>query len=242
MKKSFLFLIAIMVFRSAWAVECSNWEVAPISETIVKHWMVEPGYTTFDERVWERSGDAVAAAILKWVPDSQLDTRIGIRKVLSILELAFDAPYEIETCGNRKARATTLLLDKIGKMKNGQETGNYLPNVRYKVAAAEKTGQALTMIPAGNESDFERTRWIGEILESVHDLTVGMTRKQLLDVFTTEGGISTPQQQTYVHKLCHLVKVDVKFSTGRNPQSFEEMPGDVIVSISKPYLDYGHYD
>jgi hypothetical protein len=61
-----------------------------------------------------------------------------------------------------------------------------------------------------------------------------MTREDLLGVFTTEGGISTRRQRTYVHKQCPYVKVDVKFAPFGTGEA--ESSKDRILEISRPYL------
>jgi hypothetical protein len=63
-----------------------------------------------------------------------------------------------------------------------------------------------------------------------------MTRSDLLRLFTIEGGLSTRTRRTYVLKQCATIKVDVGFSVARNEAE------DTITQISRPYLDYSHYD
>jgi hypothetical protein len=64
-----------------------------------------------------------------------------------------------------------------------------------------------------------------------------MTRSDLQLIFTTEGGISTRTQRTYVFKDCPYIKVDVVFSdTGATEAE------DRIVSISRPYLAFAVND
>jgi hypothetical protein len=77
------------------------------------------------------------------------------------------------------------------------------------------------------------------VLEKCQTIKPGMTRAELSKVFTTEGGLSTPKHRTYVYHDCPYVKVDVDFapSSGK-PATLEEKPGDIIASISKPYLDW----
>jgi hypothetical protein len=77
----------------------------------------------------------------------------------------------------------------------------------------------------------------------------GMTRKTLLTVFTTEGGISTGLRRTYVSRDCPYLKVDVEFqAVGRPSQDEEgrvtlvEGDDDVIVRISSPYLQLSTMD
>jgi hypothetical protein len=71
----------------------------------------------------------------------------------------------------------------------------------------------------------------------------GMTRSDLLEVFTMEGGLSNRLRQTYVLKGCEIIHVDVTYSPISNETDhLTEMPGDKIDTISKPYLDAFHAD
>jgi hypothetical protein len=70
----------------------------------------------------------------------------------------------------------------------------------------------------------------------------GMTRERLLTVFTTEGGLSTRHHRTYVSRECPYFKVDVEFKAVGQPNWDEEGDQDVIVSMSKPYLQFSIAD
>jgi len=85
----------------------------------------------------------------------------------------------------------------------------------------------------------ERTKWIAKILWQTGKIKPGMQRSDLLKVFTTEGGVSTRFQRTYVYKECPYIKVDVRFkAVGSAKTPFEEPPEDIIESISRPYLGW----
>ena len=88
----------------------------------------------------------------------------------------------------------------------------------------------------------ERTKWIAKVLRQIGKTKPGMRRKDLLTVFTTEGGLSTRFQRTYVHRECPYIKVNVRFRAITNVQAPQEDPDDVIESISQPYLDWFHAD
>jgi hypothetical protein len=71
----------------------------------------------------------------------------------------------------------------------------------------------------------------------------GMTRSDLLEVFTIEGGLSNRLRQTYVLKGCEIVHVDVTYTPISNETDhLTEMPGDKIDTISKPCLGTFHAD
>lgn len=91
----------------------------------------------------------------------------------------------------------------------------------------------------------EQTEWVAESLKEMQQIKVGMTRADLLRVFTTEGGISTSIHRTYVYRGCPYMKVDVEFEPvgrpardGEGRVTLEEAGEDVIKKISKPYLDW----
>src|SRR5215471_1245560 len=87
--------------------------------------------------------------------------------------------------------------------------------------------------------------WVTETLLRMQTVKVGMTRNDLLKIFTTEGGLSTGLHRTFVSRDCRYFKVDVEFEAVGRPSrdrdgrvTLEEDGRDVIVKISKPYLEF----
>jgi hypothetical protein len=77
----------------------------------------------------------------------------------------------------------------------------------------------------------------------------GMTRKTLLTVFTTEGGLSTGLQRTFVSRDCPYFKIDVEFQAVGRPDRDEngrvtlvEGDEDIILKVSRPYLEFSVAD
>jgi len=92
-------------------------------------------------------------------------------------------------------------------------------------------------------SAHQHNQWIAKVLKEIQTVNIGMTRISLLKVFTTQGGISNRHQRTYVHKECPYIKVDVEFkSVGNKQDKLKELPKDVIVKISRPYLQWSIKD
>ena len=92
-------------------------------------------------------------------------------------------------------------------------------------------------IVQGEQYVREHTKWIGKVLDQITEIQPGRKRKDLLKVFTTEGGLSTRYQRTYVFAGCPYIKVDVQFKVTRKGESgLEEEPDDIIESIPPPYL------
>src|SRR5215469_13059542 len=90
---------------------------------------------------------------------------------------------------------------------------------------------------APSQIDREHTVWITGVLNATQTIKVGMTRSDLMKVFTTEGGVSTISQRTYVYRQCPYIKVDVKFVSRDR-----ELPTDKIVEVSRPYLAWSVAD
>lgn len=95
----------------------------------------------------------------------------------------------------------------------------------------------------------EHVAWVLEVLTRMKTIKPGMTRKELLTVFTTEGGMYTGLWRTFVSRDCPYFKVNVEFeAVGRPGKDAEgrhtgvEDDRDVIVKISDPYLGYANFD
>lgn len=105
-------------------------------------------------------------------------------------------------------------------------------------------------LPVGSsQRSQQQTEWVASSLREMQKVKVGMTRADLLKVFTTEGGLSTGLSRTYVYRGCPYIKVDVEFeSVGRPARDADgrvtlvEANGDVIKRISKPYLEWSIAD
>jgi hypothetical protein len=89
----------------------------------------------------------------------------------------------------------------------------------------------------------ERNEWVGRVLQQMESVKPGMTRKNLQEVFTTEGGLSTGLQRTYGSRDCPFFKVDVEFeAVGRPSKDADgrvtviQDDRDIIIKISRPYL------
>lgn len=100
-----------------------------------------------------------------------------------------------------------------------------------------------------SQSSQEQTEWIAKSLREMEKVKVGMTRADLLKVFTTEGGLSTGLNRTYVYHECPYIKVDVEFEPVGKPArdvrgrvTLIEADEDVIHKISRPYLEWGIVD
>jgi hypothetical protein len=97
--------------------------------------------------------------------------------------------------------------------------------------------------PAQAPDALDHVAWVGETLKRIETIKPGMTRQDLLEVFTTEGGLSTALRRTFVSRDCPYFKVDVEFEAVGRPNrdgngrvTRDEDSRDIIVRISRPYL------
>jgi hypothetical protein len=95
----------------------------------------------------------------------------------------------------------------------------------------------------------EHLAWVSGVLRQMQSVKPGMTRERLLSVFTTEGGLSTGLQRTFVSKECPYFKVSVEFQAVGRPNrdeagrvTLDEDSRDIIKTISQPYLEFSIMD
>jgi len=108
------------------------------------------------------------------------------------------------------------------------------------ISTAVALGQSAAKLPVVDPS---LTRSMDQVLKDVSSIQTGMTRGELLRIFTAERGLYTRDGQQYVYRRCPYIKVIVNFHKpddadvewGNAPE--EEWTGDVILSISKPFLE-----
>ena len=91
----------------------------------------------------------------------------------------------------------------------------------------------------------EHQVWVAKTLEKMESIKPGITRDDLLKIFATEGGLSTCLHRTFVSRDCPYFKVDVEFQAVGRPDrdsdgrvTLEEDDRDIVVKISRPYLQF----
>jgi hypothetical protein len=104
------------------------------------------------------------------------------------------------------------------------------------------TSQSQTQLPQNHIA------WVTDVMKRMQTVKVGMTRSELLAVFTTEGGIYTDVQRTFVSRDCPYFKVDVEFEAVDRLRDSQgrvihvEGNRDTIIRISRPYLAFSVMD
>jgi hypothetical protein len=233
-------VILVLLCVTATAEDCWHEELAEFCQVraAALRLLTEPVYTGSDEKILKRSGDLAAVAIMKTVPTKEVEKPENARQILLVLQMAFAAPQLITNPANKLPTASTLLLDRLEQTSYGQSP-NAVGNVRGEIEHNTSTGKPFEMVslPGQPVIDYDHTSWVGNIVNWTHDIHPGMTRRDLLRLFTMESGISTPTHRSYVLKECRYIHVDVEFSLVGPRQNLMEMPEDEIAQISKPYLD-----
>ena len=78
-------------------------------------------YSGWDEKMFNRSGDLVAVAVLKTLDDSDMASPESVKFVLLILRTAFDCPqYCVKMTDDRRPRMTLLLLEHLNEITGGK--------------------------------------------------------------------------------------------------------------------------
>ena len=174
------------------------------------------------------------------------------------------AKYEAAIQENEKKKARALFqtrlrnLDQIANIETerflrhyyttSKEDQSELENLMKQAKLSPARAQKLKALfesrkPSGNDVDTNLTKQISNILTECKKIAPGTTRAELLRVFAAEGGISTATHQTYVHRRCPYIKVDVDFILSDPEQKvIEDRPTDTIGKISRPYLGWGIND
>ncbi len=240
--RSMFFLVAVLAHSLSLTAVAQNRaqkesaSFKSVEETVSKLLAV-PVYTASDEKLLNEAGDGAALAITRIVSEQEMNSPDTGRRVLLILHLAFEAPQSIIERNNKAPTAALRLLDQLEHTDYGRQP-NVIGNARFEIKHNTSTGRRLEPVTLPGEPviDWGHTQWVGNVLAWIATIKPGMTRSDLLRVFTTEGGLSTRTHRTYVLKQCPIIKVDVDFSISGNEAA------DKITQISKPYLDYSVYD
>lgn len=130
--------------------------------------------------------------------------------------------------------------DKL-RIQLGYPTGEFFrgedPRNDQSLRAALRSSGKLAKAPP------EYQHWISDVMQEIQAIKPGMTRGQLLQVFETEGGISTRTQRRYAHRDCPFIKVNVRFDPVGSPDDkLINSNDDKIREISQPFLEWSIID
>ena len=84
---------------------------------------------------------------------------------------------------------------------------------------------------------------VSEALEAVGRIKKDMTRADVAKEFAQEGGLFFREDTVYTFKVCPYIKIRVTFTPDPNYKGFADgSPRDVVLSVSKPFIEYGVRD
>jgi hypothetical protein len=130
--------------------------------------------------------------------------------------------------------ATARVIEKLAEPANEKT----LP--RWAKSQAQIQDEAVPMSAALTQ---ERTYWIAKVLGQIEKIEPGMRRKDLVGIFTTQGGPWSRFQRTYVHVDCPYIKVNVRFKAASDEaNALKEDPDDTIEFVSQPFLQWSTTD
>ncbi len=160
----------------------------------------------------------------------------------------------IQQYGNTAIVAFRLVgtTEKDGKkdVMNFLNSGTFLKrDGKWQVVSWQATRIPRSEEDSKKEAAAEHVAWVVDSVKRMQEVKPGMTRADLLKVFTAEGGISTALNRTYVYRECPYIKVDVEFEAVGRPArdkdgrvTLVESDADLIKVISRPYLQFSVAD
>jgi hypothetical protein len=95
----------------------------------------------------------------------------------------------------------------VSGLQGSENAAQFQPDIENTKAevqhnASTRRPQEIVTLAEGTKIDWEHANWISSVLAWIPDVKPGMTRKDLIKVFTTEGGLSNRSRRTYVLKQC----------------------------------------
>jgi hypothetical protein len=106
----------------AWCQDCRVDGVASFTDvrSAVLRFTTEHMVSGWDEKIWNRSGDMAAVAIVKTIPDAQMTSPNTLRDVLFILHEAWACPSRcIKSSSDQQPNVTMLLLEHLHANTSG---------------------------------------------------------------------------------------------------------------------------
>jgi hypothetical protein len=202
-----------------------------------------PDNQAFACQVWDKNPERFSAPL-------QLEVYRQGEKVLTIepgrpiLEWHFwnDGKQLAVRSGIQGGSDSYFLCDTATAIQVDQAPGSLTPS-RLPQWAKSRSQIDDESVPESATLTQQRNLWMAKVLRQLNTIHPGMTRKALSSILTTEGGISTRFQRTYVSRVCPYIKVSIRFKAADgNTDAPDEEPGDIIESVSGPYLGWGVHD
>jgi hypothetical protein len=107
-------------------------------------------------------------------------------------------------------------------------------------AAQQPTSTVKT--PCSADVEHQACSLAFQAYDAAKDLQPGMTRADVEKAFEGDGGMQFGQTHRYTFKKCSGFKIVVEFKRLDGQPIGDWAPTDVVVSVSKVYVEPKHYD
>jgi hypothetical protein len=122
MRKPYLLsLLIVSASIISWCQDCrvdGEYSFTDVKSSVLK-FTSEHAYTGQYVKIWNRSGDMAALAIVKTVPDAQMTSPNTVEEILLILREAWACPRCVSSPDDQQPNVTALLLEHLQGNTNG---------------------------------------------------------------------------------------------------------------------------
>jgi hypothetical protein len=95
---------------------------------------------------------------------------------------------------------------------------------------------------SANQNESAESKMVQGALEAADAVKVGMTRREVAEHWSEDGGLQFRRETRYVYEKCAYIRVDVKFKLAEPTGAVEVSPDDTVSEVSRPYLAYPDAD
>jgi hypothetical protein len=95
---------------------------------------------------------------------------------------------------------------------------------------------------SANQNESAECKMVLGALQASDAIKVGMTRREVAEHWSEDGGLQFRRETRYVYEKCAYIRVDVKFKLAEPTDAVEVSPDDEVSEVSKPYLAYPDAD
>lgn len=125
--------LLMLVFLGPFAARAQDWQACKPQgdysfndvKAAVHRVMSSRMYSSWDDKMFNRSGDLVAVAVLKALDDSEMESSENAKDVVRILRSAFACPDRcVKVTDDRRPRMTLVLLEHLNQLTLGKMQAN----------------------------------------------------------------------------------------------------------------------
>jgi hypothetical protein len=99
----------------------------------------------------------------------------------------------------------------------------------------------VTILYGDEDNSNTLSKGILHVIQIVNRIKPGMTRADVENEFRGDGGINSFSNQRFVYRKCSYIKIDVEFKLIKKDNKLFNQ-NDIIIKLSKPYLEPSYID